>query len=161
MPKTVFLDRDGIINQCAAPHHYISEWKDFVFLPGVEESLRKLKEAGYQIIVVTNQRGIARHMITVEQVNKLHSRMLAYLGYKKAKLDGIYICPHNDGECHCRKPDIGLFLQAEQDFDIDKEKSWMVGDSQTDIEAGERYGIRTILTNSLSEAVERILREEK
>ena len=123
--------------------------------------MRKLKEAGYQIIVVTNQRGIARHMITAEQVNKLHSRMQAYLEYKKAKLDGIYTCPHNDGECHCRKPDIGLFLQAEQDFDVDKEKSWMVGDSQTDIEAGERYGIRTILTTSLSEAVERILREEK
>lgn len=146
--KAVFLDRDGVINRCAAPHCYIAEWQDFELLPGVEETLKKLKEAGYLLIIVSNQRGIARGMLTEEQVERLHARLQAHLGQEKAALDGIYVCPHNIGECHCRKPDIGLFLHAEKDFDIDKNASWMVGDSQTDIEAGSRYGISTILIGS-------------
>ena len=86
--------------------------------------------------------------------------MQEHLENNGAKLDAIYLCPHNSGECHCRKPDIGLFLQAERDFDIDKEYSWMVGDSETDVEAGQRYGIRTIRTTSLPEAAEYILGKE-
>ncbi len=161
MPKTVFLDRDGIINRCAASHQYIGKWEDFIILPGVEDAIKRLKVAGYQIIVVSNQRGIARGMISRGQVDGLHKRLQTYLKHMGAGLDGIYVCPHNDGECQCRKPAIGLFRQAEQDFEIDKEHSWMVGDSVTDVEAGENYGVRTILTSSLPEAVEKILEEEK
>ena len=157
MPKAVFLDRDGVINQCAAPHHYIAEWKDFIFLPGVEQALKKLRDAGFQLIMISNQRGIARGMFTFDQVNELHGHMQSYLRSVNAQLDGIYICPHNEGECNCRKPNIGLFLQAEQDFRIDKRHSWMVGDTATDIEAGRRYGVRTIFTTSLSDAAKQIL----
>lgn len=161
MRKAVFLDRDGLINVQAAPHHYITRWEDFRFLPGVPAAIRQLNEAGYQVLVVTSQRGVARGMMTMEAVEDIHRHMCAALAEVGARIDGIYVCPHNEGECHCRKPEIGLFLQAEKDFPIDRAASWMVGDSDTDTEAGQRYGVRTIQTTSLPDAVEQILESER
>lgn len=161
MRKAVFLDRDGLINVQAAPHHYITAWEDFHFLPGVPEAIRALNEAGYLVLIVTSQRGVARGMMTMEAVEDIHRRMCEALAEADAHIDGIYVCPHNEGECTCRKPDIGLFLQAESDFPIDRASSWMVGDSDTDVEAGRRYGVRTILTTSLPDAVEEILERDR
>lgn len=143
--KTVFLDRDGVINQCAAPHCYISKWSDFKFLPGASEGIRALNEVGYLVLIISNQRGIARGLCTVSEVGVLHKKMCGYLEGKGAHIDGIYLCPHDYGECDCRKPGTGLFRQAERDWMIDKEKSYCIGDSGTDIQAGIAYGIRTIL----------------
>ncbi len=158
--KTVFLDRDGVINRSAKPHQYICSFEEFVFMPEAEESLARLKKNGYQLLLVTNQRGIARGMVSREQIDRLHEDMQEHLRQRHAALDGIYICPHNEGECECRKPQIGLFLQAEKNFKIDKSKAWMVGDSDSDVEAGRRYGIRTIKTTSIKEAVDKILKED-
>lgn len=148
MEKVVFLDRDGVINRKAPMHQYITCWEDFVFLPGVKGAMKKLCDAGYRVAVVTNQRGVARGMMSLEQVEELHRKMCMALEVEGANVDGIYICPHGEGECHCRKPDIGLFLQAERDFTVDKDHSWMIGDSETDMIAGECYGVRTILVGS-------------
>lgn len=161
MHKAVFLDRDGLINVQAPPHQYITRWEEFRFLPGVPEAIRRLNEAGYLVLIVSNQRGVARGMMTMEAVEDIHRHMCAALAKAGAHIDGIYVCPHNEGECHCRKPEIGLFLQAERDFPIDKSQSWMVGDSDTDTEAGRRYGVRTIKTTSLPEAVKEILESDK
>lgn len=161
MRKTVFLDRDGLINRQAAPHHYISRPEDFVILPGVPEAIKALNDAGYLVIVVTNQRGVARRMLTMEQIERVHEYLQGELEKCGAHIDAIYVCPHADGECHCRKPDIGLLLMAEKDFDIDKTASWMVGDSDTDVEAGRRYGVCSILTDDLLKATKTILYEEK
>ena len=161
MRKTVFLDRDGLINVKAAPHRYITLWEDFRFLPGVPEAIRALNEAGYLVLVVTSQRGVARGMMTMEAVEDIHRNMCQALVEAGAHIDGIYVCPHNEGECHCRKPEIGLFLQAERDFPIDKAKSWMIGDSDTDTEAGRRYGVRTIQTAKLPDAVREILESDE
>ena len=161
MNKTVFLDRDGLINRQAPPHEYISERKDFEILPKVPEAIKALNEAGYLIILVTNQRGISRGMLTMEKLNDIHKFMCEEIEKYGAHIDDIYICPHDNGQCRCRKPDIGLFLQAEKNFKIDKSASWMVGDSETDVEAGRRYGVKTILTKDLYEAVQTILREDK
>ena len=161
MRKAVFLDRDGLINVQAAPHHYITRWEDFRFLPGVPEAIRRLNEAGYLVLVVTSQRGVARGMMTMEAVEDIHRHMCAALAEAGAHIDSIYVCPHNEGECHCRKPEIGLFLQAERDFSIDRAASWMVGDSDTDTEAGRRYGVRTIQTTSLPDAVKEILEKDR
>lgn len=158
MRKTVFLDRDGLLNKKARPHEYVTTWGDFEFLPGVPGAIRTLNMAGYQAVVVTNQRGIARGLAAAEDVDGLHDRMRAELEKQGARIDGIYVCPHEEGACACRKPQIGLFLMAEKDFGIDKEASWMVGDSDSDVEAGRRYGIKTILTASLPEAVEMIMK---
>lgn len=100
-------------------------------------------------------------MLTMDQVEDVHRFMLEELAKQGARIDGIYVCPHNVGECTCRKPEIGLFLKAEKDFPIDKNCSWMVGDSETDAEAGKRYGVKTILTDSLPEAVISILKESE
>ena len=142
--KTVFLDRDGVINEKAPEGDYIKSWKEFHFLPGVIDAIRLLNDNDWHIIIITNQRGIARNLMTLKNLQAIHSAMEEELCKQGAHIDGIYVCRHEKGTCHCRKPDIGLFLQAEQDFPIDKSKSWMIGDSKSDIEAGRNYGIRTI-----------------
>ena len=157
MCKVVFLDRDGLINQQAAKHDYIKSWAEFRFLPGVPEAVHKLNDAGYLVLVVTNQRGVSRGMMTIETVDDIHENMCLELARVGAHIDGIYVCPHESGTCTCRKPDIGLFLQAEQEFKIDRHRSWMVGDSDSDVEAGRRYGVQAIKTESLPYAVSQIL----
>lgn len=158
MHKTVFLDRDGLINQQAPEHDYIKSWQEFRFLPGVPEAIRKLNEAGYLVLVVTNQRGVARGMMSMDTVNEIHETMCRELDKAGAHIQKVYVCPHESGTCTCRKPDIGLFLQAEREFEIDKSGSWMIGDGDSDVEAGQRFGVRTIKTTSLISAVEQILK---
>lgn len=171
MEKVVFLDRDGVINEKAAPHEYITAWDAFRFLPRVAQAIRVLNEAGYQTVIVSNQRGVNRGRMTMQQVDELHAKMCEELARQGAHIDAIYVCPHGEGECHCRKPEIGLFLRAEEKIEVDKAQSWMIGDSASDILAGERYGVRTILVNNeekrgsvqckdLMAAVEYILGEE-
>jgi len=158
--KAVFLDRDGLINRRAAPHDYIKAPEAFQLLPGVPEAIRALNQAGYLILVVTNQRGVARGMMTMDDVNNIHQYMREELSKHGAHIDGIYVCPHDYGQCRCRKPDIGLFLQTEADFEIIKSASWMIGDSGNDVEAGRRYGVKTILTTDLHQAVQTVLENE-
>ena len=157
--KTIFLDRDGVINRQPAPHDYVKRWEEFEFLPGVPQAIRRLNEAGYRVLVVTNQRGIALQRMTTDDVNDIHSHMREELAKNGAHVDGIYVCPHDYGQCRCRKPDIGLFLQAERDFEIDKRASYMIGDDKSDIIAGQRYGVKGIRTCDLPDAVSRILEE--
>lgn len=148
--RIIFLDRDGVINERAQPHHYIVEWKDFKILPKVCEAIRRCKEAGYYVVIVSNQRGIARGICSREQVDRLHRRMLEELKKRGAAIDKIYLCPHEEGECDCRKPAIGLLHMAEAQLweerkeRADKEHSWMIGDSVSDVEAGRAYGVKTI-----------------
>lgn len=159
MAKAVFLDRDGLINVQAAEHCYIKSWGEFRFLPGVPEAAALLTQAGYLLFVVTNQRGVARGLVTLAQIEEIHRNMRAAFARYGARIDGVYVCPHESGTCSCRKPEIGLFLQAERDFEIDKPNSWMVGDSDSDVEAGRKYGVRTIKTTQLAKAVAGILED--
>ena len=157
MYNAVFLDRDGLINRQAPEHDYIKSWTEFQFLPGVAKAIRRLNEAGYLVLVVTNQRGVARGVMSMSAVDEIHKAMCRALDEAGAHIEKVYVCPHESGTCNCRKPDIGLFLQAGQDFEIDKRHSWMVGDSDSDVEAGQRYGVKTIKTQSLISAAEMIL----
>ena len=171
MGKTVFLDRDGVINACAGEHDYIRTWREFRILDGAAEGIRMLNQEDYQVIVVTNQRGVARGLMTAAALNDIHTMMCKELQKKGASIDAIFVCMHDDEECDCRKPKIGLFLQAEQGFSIDKHLSWMIGDSFSDMEAGRRYGIRTVLIGgantvgkqraNLAEAAKMILESER
>lgn len=147
--KTVFLDRDGVINVKAPEGDYIKSWKEFHFLPHAIDAIRLLNDNNWRVIIITNQRGIARNLMTLKNLQDIHSAMGKELCRYGARIDAIYVCPHEKGTCHCRKPDIGLFLQAEKNFSIDKSKSWMIGDSKSDIEAGKSYGIRTIAVANL------------
>ena len=143
--RTVFLDRDGILNEKMPEGQYVTRWEEFRVLPGVPEALRRLNDAGLRVIVVTNQRGIARGLYTLPMSRRSTRRFSRLLNGAGARIDAFFICPHDDGQCNCRKPLPGLFEQAVARFpDITAATSVMIGDSLSDIEFGRRLGMKTI-----------------
>jgi D-glycero-D-manno-heptose 1,7-bisphosphate phosphatase len=144
MPKAVFIDRDGVINQKPREGEYITSWDDFHILPGVAEAIALLKKAGYAVIVVTNQRCVAKALIAIAELEEIHARMRESLARSGATLDGVYYCPHDyQSQCKCRKPAPGMLLEAAQELGLDLGSSWMVGDSDIDIQAGKNAGCKT------------------
>ena len=124
-------------------------WQDFDLLPGVAEAIRKLNAAGLLAVVVTNQRGVARGRCTLAAVSALHERLQEELARQNAHLDGFFVCPHEKGQCECRKPLPGLFHQACQRFpQIEAASSVMIGDALGDIEFGLNLGLRTICVDA-------------
>lgn len=153
MERIVFLDRDGTLNEEV---HYLHRTSDLKLLPGVAEALRTLKEAGYRLVVVTNQAGVARGYYSEEDVKVLHGYMNRMLEEQGAAIDGFYYCPHHPEhgtgvykrECRCRKPGTGMFEMAEKQFEVDRAHSFMIGDKLLDIEAGNAYGLTTVLVGT-------------
>jgi D-glycero-D-manno-heptose 1,7-bisphosphate phosphatase len=145
MKRAVFLDRDGVINRKAPEGGYVTRWENFEFLPGVAEAISSVNRAGWSVIVVTNQRCIAKGLVSAGEVEAIHRRMREQLARMGARVDGVYYCPHDrEPACSCRKPEPGLLLAAAREFEIDLSASWVVGDSETDVEAGRRAGCRTV-----------------
>lgn len=143
--RYAFLDRDGVINRKPPEGTYISTWSQFELLPAVEEAIAALNRAECRVLVVSNQRGVALGLYTAEVVQQLHEKLQSHLRSKDARVDGFYFCPHDNDECSCRKPGIGLFEQARLDFpSIEPETSVMIGDSISDIEAARRFGCRAV-----------------
>jgi D-glycero-D-manno-heptose 1,7-bisphosphate phosphatase len=141
----VFLDRDGVINR-RLPGDYVSSWDQFRFLPGARAGLRLLREAGYLLVVITNQRGIGRGLMSEQDLAEVHRRMQVELVRAGAGVDAIFHCPHDlNANCDCRKPRPGMLSRALERFPIDTTRSWVVGDSLSDLEAGRAAGIRGIL----------------
>ncbi|MGB6545219.1 MAG: D-glycero-beta-D-manno-heptose 1,7-bisphosphate 7-phosphatase [Candidatus Acidiferrales bacterium] len=154
MIRTAFLDRDGIINRKALKGDYITRWEDFHILPGVIEGITLLNQAGFSVVIVTNQRGIAKGLMTIADLETIHARMSDNLTRAGATIDGIYYCPHGKMPvCDCRKPAPGMLLQAARERDIDLAASWMIGDSDIDIEAGKNAGCRTARLLETNETV--------
>ena len=153
MEKVIFLDRDGTLN---VEVNYLHRKEDLVLLPGVPEALKAFKDQGYKLVVITNQAGVARGYYTEEDVKELHRYMNELLAGQGAGIDAFYYCPHHPEHgigkykipCHCRKPETGMFEMAEQDVEVDKASSWMIGDKLIDIEAGRNYGVRTVLVGT-------------
>jgi len=146
MNKAVFLDRDGTVNEEV---HYLSDSKDLKLLPRVAEAIKMFNDAEYKVIIITNQSAIAKGFLTIEKLNEIHEKLLTLLNKKGAKIDAIYYCPHHPNEgCMCRKPKPGLLLKASKEHNIDLNRSYMVGDKLTDIEAGKRAGCKTILVKT-------------
>ncbi len=139
-PRWVFLDRDGTINVPARPGDYVTDPGAVELLDGAATAIRRLNDAGVWVGVVTNQRGVP-----AEAVEAVHGRLRELLADEGAYLDGIWVCPHQDGECDCRKPLPGLLLQArETNPDIDFGRAAIVGDSDRDIGAGRALGLVTV-----------------
>lgn len=142
MNKAAFFDRDGTINVNIG---YLHEPEKLVFVPGTPELIRRCNEAGYLVIVITNQSGIARGMFTETQMHRLHEVMNSRLQKEYgAHIDAFYFCPHLPeitGECNCRKPKPGLFLRAIKEYDIDPSTSVSFGDSRRDEIASMAAGI--------------------
>ncbi len=150
--KAVFLDRDGVISRKAPEGDYIKSAPEFEFLPLAGEALALLTAHGYLVIVVTNQRGIARGLMTETDLKAIHDRMTAELAAMGARLDAIYHCPHERGTCNCRKPLTGMFEQARADFPgLEFPSAFVIGDTLVDMEAGSRLGCTNILIGAPSD----------
>jgi len=145
---TIILDRDGVINKKAPKTQYITKWAEWEWLPGSKEALCNLKKAGYQIIIVSNQAGIARNLMTHEDLRKIHNMMQLELKACGGSIDKIYYCPHGwDDNCDCRKPKPGMLFQAQRDFHLDLSKIYFIGDDERDKMAGDAAGMKTLLVN--------------
>jgi D-glycero-D-manno-heptose 1,7-bisphosphate phosphatase len=143
--RYVFLDRDGVLNRKLPEGAYVSNWAQFEWLPGAVEAIVRMKRAGLTLILVTNQRGVALGKVTNAQLELIHRNLQSSLAQQGACLDAIYYCPHDNGQCTCRKPDTGLFEQALKDFpQVNAGNSVVIGDSLSDIQAGRRLGMKTI-----------------
>ncbi|MEN3040265.1 MAG: HAD family hydrolase [Bacteroidia bacterium] len=141
---TLFLDRDGVIN-VEKVGSYVLSWEEFVFLPKVEEAVATLSQIFGRLIVVTNQRGVGRGLMTREALESIHEKMRIHLSSMGGRIDAIYACTEVEDESPCRKPNVGMALQAQRDFpEIEFNRSVMVGNSESDMEFGRRLGMYTI-----------------
>lgn len=148
--STVFLDRDGVLNEKMPEGRYVESWNDFHVLPGVPEAIARLNRAGLRVVVVSNQRGIGIGLYTAADLEAVHSGFQGLLSEHGAKIDAFFICPHGIGECDCRKPLTGLFDQAVARFpSISAASSIMIGDSLVDIEFARRLGMTAILIDAI------------
>lgn len=151
-PTAVFLDRDGTIIEDTG---YIGDPDRVRLIPGAASAMRRFAQAGHLVIIASNQSGVARGLFDEEALSRVHARVEALLRAKGVNLDGAYYCPYLDGadavvaeyrrDSELRKPRPGMLLQAARELDIDLSRSWMIGDSPADIEAGSRAGCSTIL----------------
>jgi len=155
--KVIFLDRDGVLNK-EVDLLYKPEQLELIF--GVEEAIKQLNSSDYLVVVVTNQPVVARGLCTEEDIREIHKKLETLLGREGVYIDRIYYCPHHPDKgyveenkkykikCNCRKPKIGMLLQAERDLNISKNNSFIIGDTTTDIQTGKNYGIQTILVKT-------------
>ena len=146
---TLFLDRDGVIN-IKLKDRYVQYFSEFQFIDKSLDAIRILTNIFKRIIIVTNQQGIGKGIMSKEDLNQLHQNMIAEINLHGGQIDKIYYCPHlATDNCECRKPRIGMLSDAVRDFpNINIERSYLVGDSITDIQAGEIFGLRTVHVNN-------------
>lgn len=143
--ETVFLDRDGTINIKAPEGAYISAPDQLVLLPGAAAAIRHLNSRGVRVLVVTNQRGIARGLMTLADLERIHRRLVSVLWQQRARLDSIYVCPHERDQCFCRKPLPGLVYEAiRRQPDIQLATAAVIGDADSDVALGRRLGVKTV-----------------
>ncbi len=154
MKRAAFLDRDGVIN---VDHGYVHRWEDFEFMPDALQGMRRLQDAGFKLIVVTNQSGIARGYYSEAQYQALTSRWVkAAAELAGVNISAVYHCPHHpDGSlpelrlaCGCRKPQPGMILKAQLEHALDLPSSVLLGDALTDLQAAKAAGVgRSVLVN--------------
>ena len=144
--KTVFLDRDGVINLNPPNKGYVCNWTEFTFLQNALNAIGCLFQSGFSIFIITNQAGIGRGIITEKQLKQIHVNMINEIESNRGFIERIYYCPHHpDDNCDCRKPKPGMLHKAAKEHNIDLSKSFFIGDSITDIEAAMTAGVMPIL----------------
>ena len=153
MNKAVFLDRDGTVTEEVG---YLTELAMLRLIPGAGPAIKQLNQAGFKVVLVTNQSGVARGDFPEALVQKAHARLTEMLGHEGAALDGIYYCPHHPTAgnseytmmCDCRKPGTGLLDKAADDLAIDLSRSYVVGDKWSDVELAHKAGSRAVLVKT-------------
>jgi D-glycero-D-manno-heptose 1,7-bisphosphate phosphatase len=160
---TVFLDRDGVMNRKPPRACYVRTWEEFEWLPGAKEVLVRLRQAGYRVILISNQAGVARGAMTEADVLDIHRRMVRDATQAGGGIDAVYFCPHNweDG-CDCRKPKPGMLFQAQRDFNLDLTRTWFIGDDERDAMAADAAGSPSALVSDerpLTAIIESLLAE--
>ena len=149
--KIIFIDRDGVINQKAKKGEYITNWKNFKFIPDTINVMKQLSIEGFQFIIITNQAGIARGKMNYNDLNKIHNNLLNEFKKYGIKILKIYTCPHHwDENCNCRKPKPGMFYSASRDFNIRLDKTLFIGDDLRDCEAAFNAGVKSIFLGDSS-----------
>ncbi len=160
--KAIFFDRDGVINK--ERKDYVKTVAELEIFPNIVIPIQKLIKMGFLIVVITNQSAINRGFTTHQDVSDIHSRIQQFLEKNDARIDNFYYCPHKpDENCDCRKPNPGLILRAASELKIDLQKSWMIGDNETDVEAAVKAGCKYFKINSNDELpiiVDKILDED-
>jgi D-glycero-D-manno-heptose 1,7-bisphosphate phosphatase len=149
--RCVFFDRDGIVNESPGPG-YVERVEDFHLQEGFVAAARMTQSKGYGVAVITNQRGVARGIMSMKVVEQIHGHLVAELKARGISLLGIYCCPHDRDVCDCRKPLPGMLLQAAADHGIDLANSWMVGDNESDVKAGHAAGCKAVRVAPLTES---------
>jgi len=143
--RACFLDRDGVLNRRAPPGDYVKSVAEFAWLAGAREAVHRLNDEGWLVLVVTNQRGVARGLMTAADVEAIHAHLQRGLRAVGAHVDGFYYCPHDDSDgCTCRKPQPGLLERAAAEWNVDLAASFLIGDDDRDIEAARRAGVRAL-----------------
>ena len=145
MNKTIFIDRDGVAIEDKG---YLDNVEGVELMPGFADALKTFRERGFKLVIITNQSGIGRGKFNAEVVEQQHARITELLKEFRVTIDLFKVCPHApEDECDCRKPNTLLFEEAGQELLIDFEKSWMIGDKPSEIQAGKQMGCRSILFN--------------
>lgn len=145
--RAIFIDRDGTIN---VEKNYLFKFEDWEWIPGAVDAIRMFNEAGFLVIVISNQAGVARGYYGADDIEKLHASVTRVLESQNVKVDGYYYCPHHpefgdNRECDCRKPAPGMILEAQRDWDIDLAHSYMIGDKASDIEVALAAGVHPVM----------------
>ncbi len=146
--KIAFLDRDGVINKKAPEHEYITSTTDFIFNEGIFDVLKTLQKDGFEFIVLTNQRGISRGILTEEKLDEIHQHMVLTLIDKDIKILDIFYCPHASDSCDCRKPKPGMLQKACAKYPVDITRSILISDTIEDVEMGTTFGLQSYLVQS-------------
>lgn len=157
---TIFCDRDGVLNRKPAEGDYVKSWQEFEWLPNAREAVTLLKKAGWRILLVTNQAGIGKGLYTEKDLADIHEKMQIDLQKMGGAIDKIYFCPHTvQTKCLCRKPEPGMLLQAQKDFDLDLTLTHFLGDDTKDIETGNRVGAKTVRISEKNSLYDVVVKE--
>jgi D-glycero-D-manno-heptose 1,7-bisphosphate phosphatase len=145
MRKIVFLDRDGVVNVNPVYRDYVKSPSEFKFLPGSRKAIKLLNQAGFKVIIISNQTGVGKGLYSKENLKKITDKMLRGLKASNAALDKICYCIHHpDSNCGCRKPKTGMFKKAVRKSKFDRKNSYFIGDTERDTLAGHAFKVKTI-----------------
>lgn len=161
----VILDRDGVLNKRPPKANYVRSWNEFQWLSGALEALRLLKQAGYKVIVISNQAGIARGIMQESDVSGIHEKMVEQAIMEGGSIDAFYFCPHHwDDNCECRKPKPGMLFMAQREHHLDLTRTLLIGDDERDIQAADAAGCESVLVTekySVLDAVQELLAQKE